>query len=328
MQGLDKEIAKRYGIDVKNIVPVKDAYILYTSKDRKMLRKSFSFSERILFVHGAKEHLYNNNFNNIDRYVCTLDGEPYFSFEGYNFVITDMPEGRECDFNNREDIIRSSGMLAELHKASKGYIPVSGASVQDELGKLPIYFNKRLTELRKLRKTAKRGRSAFDHLFLEYFDYYYKMGEDVINRISGSCYNRLVDEARAKRSFCHHDYTHSNIVFNNAGVLIINFEYCCYELKIYDIANFLRRKMRKCCWCINEARVIIDEYRSVESINDDEFYIMKLLLQFPQKFWRVANRFYNSKRSWSERSFVARLQEVIDEIRWHERFMERFDTLM
>jgi len=86
--------------------------------------------------------------------------------------------------------------------------------------------------------------------------------------------------------------------------------------------------MRKCNWDINEARVIIDSYRSVENISSDEFLIMKYILQFPQKFWRVANKYYNSKRSWSEKSFVVRLQEVIDEVRHHNAFMDRYDSLL
>lgn len=59
----------------------------------------------------------------------------------------------------------------------------------------------------------------------------------------------------------------------------------------------------------------------------DEFLVMKYILQFPQKFWRVANRFYNSRRSWSEKSFVSRLQEVVDEIEYHKQFIERYEDI-
>ena len=40
--------------------------------------------------------------------------------------------------------------------------------------------------------------------------------------------------------------------------------------------------MRKCNWNIDEAKVILHEYCSVEPIDDDEFLILKLMLQFPQ----------------------------------------------
>ncbi len=80
--------------------------------------------------------------------------------------------------------------------------------------------------------------------------------------------------------------------------------------------------MRKCEWDISKTELIIDSYNSVEPLSADEMAVMKIILKFPQKFWRVVNRYYNSRRSWSERSFVARLQEVIEEIGPHREFIK------
>lgn len=152
MQGLEKTIYERYGLNIKYIKPFKDAYILGTQQGKKILKKSFFFPERIFFVHGAKEHLIKNDFVNIDKYCSTIEGEPYFHYEGNNYTISDAVEGRECDFNSRNDIKCASRMLAYLHKASKGYVPDERSRSRDELGKLPVYFNKRLTEIRRLKK--------------------------------------------------------------------------------------------------------------------------------------------------------------------------------
>jgi CotS family spore coat protein len=328
MQGLEKTIYERYGLNIKHIKPFKDTYILSTQQGKKILKKSFFFPERIFFVHGAKEHLIKNNFVNIDKYCSTIDGEPYFHYEGNNYTISDAVEGRECDFNSRNDIKCASRMLAHLHKASKGYAPDERSRPCDELGKLPMYFNKRLTEIRRLKKIAKKGKSSFDHLFLKYVDYFYQVGENVLKQILESGYSRVVEKTKESGMFCHHDFNYNNIIFSSDNISIINFDYCCFDLKVYDITNFLRRKMRKCRWNINEAGIILEEYRLVENIDKDEFIIMKLMLQFPQKFWRVANRFYNSKRSWAEKHFIKKLEEVVEEIKYHERFMELIDSLM
>lgn len=53
-------------------------------------------------------------------------------------------------------------------------------------------------------------------------------------------------------------------------------------MKVYDLANFIRRKMRKCDWEIDKAKMIIDGYCSVEHISNEEFIVMKLILQFPE----------------------------------------------
>ncbi|MCX7922755.1 MAG: CotS family spore coat protein [Clostridia bacterium] len=327
MQDIDKEISANYGFEVKSIVPYKDTYILNTSKGKKILKKSPLTSERILFIHGAKEHLYKNNFRNIDRYVCTLDGEPYIRVDGGTYTINEAVDGRECNFDNKQDIIHASRLLASFHKATKGYVAPDSCVARDELGKLPVYFSKRLDEVKKLKKVAKKGKSKFDYLFLEYVDYFYSLGENALELISGAEYAKVVDASRNMGIFCHHDFTHHNIICNENRISLINFDYCCFELKVYDIANFLRRKMRKCNWDINEAQVIMNEYRSVEDISEDEFFVLRLILQFPQKFWRVINKYYNSKRSWSEKSYIAKLQEVIDEVKYHDRFMSKYEQL-
>jgi spore coat protein I len=86
--------------------------------------------------------------------------------------------------------------------------------------------------------------------------------------------------------------------------------------------------MRKCDWDIGKAGMIISAYSSVEPLDSDETAVLKLMLMFPQKFWRVINRYYNSRRSWSERSYLTRLQEVISEVEPHKKFMEDFDKIM
>ncbi len=328
MQGIDREIAANYGLDVKGITPYKDAYMLNTDKGRKILKKLLFSPERIIFVHGAKEHLISRGFTNVDRYLETLKGEPCFLFENSSYVLFDLIEGRESNFDNDMEAQKAAATLAMLHSASRGYKPEKNAKIQDDLGKLPVYFSKRLDDIRKLRKFAKRGKSRFDHLFLEYVDYFVGLGENAVFELKNSNYAKLVNDAREQGIFCHHDYTHHNLIATEDRLTVINFDYCCFELKIYDLANLIRRKMRKCNWDIDKAKLLIDGYCAVENLSSDEFAVMKLILQFPQKFWRVVNRYYNSRRSWSERSYVAKLQEVIDEVEGHGNFMEKYENLV
>ena len=327
MRDLQKEISQEYDFTVKNIIPFKDFFIIDSSTGKRVLRKLNYSQERILFIHGAKEHLFKNNFCNIDRFLCNKDGLPYIDINGIYYVITDFIQGRECDFDKRDDVIKASIALAQMHSCSRGYIPPEKSLVKDDLGKLPTQFLKRLEEIKRVKKLAQKERGNLDYLILQYIDYFYDLGEDAINLIKKSKYDELVEKTREEKLFCHHDYTHSNIIISENKTSVINFSLCSFELKIYDIANLLRRKMRKCYWDINEAKVIIDAYRTVEPISEDEFFVMKIMLQFPQKFWRVVNRYYNSRRCWRDRTFERKFQEVIDEIKYHKKFIEKYDYL-
>lgn len=327
MSDLQKEISQEYDFSVKSIVPYKDFFIIDSSKGKKVLRKLNFSQERILFIHGAKEHLFKNNFCNIDRFICNKKGLPYVNINGSNYAITELIKGRECDFEKREDVIKASIALAQMHNCSRGYDPPKESLIKDDLGKLPSQFSKRLEEIKRAKKIAQKEKGNLDYLILQYIDYFYNLGEEAINLINKSKYNELVEKARKERLFCHHDYTHSNIIIDDNETSIINFNLCCFELKVYDLANLLRRKMRKCNWDIKEAKVIIDAYRTVETISEEEFFVMKIMLQFPQKFWRVVNKYYNSRRCWRDRNFERKFKEVIDEIKYHKKFIDTYDYL-
>jgi len=327
MQEIEKFIKETYDIDLKNIALRKDVYIIDSSDGKKVLKKTGLPLERLNFIHCAKEHLYNNGFTNIDRNMCTNEGKPYMIFNDEVYVMSEFIEGKECNFNERKDVIESARALAFLHKCSKGFKPVDEWSRYDYLGRLPAYYRKRLDEIKKLKKIARRGRNKFDYMFLNCVDAFYNTGEDVISKLYQSKYENIVNRYRKEGILCHHDYAHHNIIFSSEGVNIINFDYCCFDLKVYDVANLIKRKMRKCNWNFEEAGIILNEYRSIEPIDDDEFFILKLMLQFPQKFWRVVNKYYNSKRSWAEMNYTYRLQEVLDEVEESSKLIDKFDNL-
>lgn len=327
MQGLDREAGEKFGLEVKSLVPYKDTYMLVTSQGRKLVRKMPFSTERLLFVHGAKEHLVKNGFSGVDRYLCTLSGEPYFIFENSCYTLIDFIDGHESSFDNDSDVCEAAAILAKLHQASRGYKATEGSKVQDDLGKLPGFFNKRLEDIKKMKKQAKKGKGRFDQLFLEHVNHFCEIGESAAADLAVSSYENLAEKARAEGLFCHHDYTHHNIMTDGTKTTVINFDYCCFELKMYDIANFIRRKMRKCEWDITKTEMIVNTYSGIEPLSKEEMAVMRIILQFPQKFWRVINRYYNSRRSWSERSYVIKLQEVIDEIGPHKEFIRRYSQL-
>ena len=72
MLGMEREIAVNYGLEVRNLFPYKDILVIVTPYGRKVLKRMPFSPERLIFVHGAKEHLVGNGFENVDRYICTL----------------------------------------------------------------------------------------------------------------------------------------------------------------------------------------------------------------------------------------------------------------
>ncbi|NLV61805.1 MAG: CotS family spore coat protein [Clostridiaceae bacterium] len=320
-------IETSYGIHILGIKPYRAGYILETSGGRKYIKACQYQKERVEFIHQAKLHLINNNFLRIDPYCITQNNQPYIETDGNVYTMVSLIEGRECEFDDDRDVAMAAEALALMHKAGRGFLPKDSRFVPRSLGKLPHSFKKRLEEIRKLKRKAEKERNGFDYLFIEHFDDFYRIGYDSLEILYGSKYNKLVESTLKEGMICHHDYSYQNIIIKGDKTSIINFDYCNLELKIYDIVNMLRRRMRKCNWDIKKAKAILDIYRMIEPLEPDEMKVMKSMLQFPQKFWRIINRYYNSKRCWAQKNFTIMLEEVINEKDAHIAFMNEFDKL-
>ncbi|NMA66883.1 MAG: CotS family spore coat protein [Clostridiaceae bacterium] len=320
-------IEATYGIRIYSIKPNRAGYILDTDKGKKYLRSCQCSESRINFVQNAKEHLMANGFKTLDTYLLTLGGKPYVDIDGRLYIITTYIDGRECEFSDDNDTIRASVALSLMHKASKGFKPKSGVSVPSDLGKLPDNLNRRYYEIIRMRRKAERERNAFDYIYLDCVGKFIDMAEESLSLLGGLEYPRLVKKTLMEGIICHHDYSYQNILMKGNTTYITGFETCMEELRIYDLVNLIRRKMRKCDWNPQKAAMIINAYSRVEPISRDETVVMKAMLLFPQKFWRVANRYYNSRRSWAQRNFTTMLEGVVEEYNHHIKFMKQYDGL-
>ena len=94
---------------------------------------------------------------------------------------------------------------------------------------------------------------------------------------------------------------------------IVNFDKASIDLPIFDILNLIKRHMKKNVWSATATKEILSEYSKERSIPCEELEIMKIVLSFPQKLWRIVNKYYNSRRAWCEKSCLLKLKEINEE---------------
>ena len=328
MQEILNVFEKEFDLRANSIRPYRAGFVVGTNKGGKYLKRCNTSEKRIEFVNAAKEYLFDKKFCNIDRFILTREHKPFFYYEDYLYTLNDYIEGRECEFDNEEDVILATKTLAKMHQAAKGFKYNTDGLTNHGIGLMTECFQKRLNEIKKLKKYAEREKKKFDYIFIENYDYFYKLGEKSLENLYMSKYNKIVEKTIEQGMLCHEDYSYQNIVFRNEEIFVTNFESCNIEIKVYDIVNLLRRKLRKCNWDLKEAKLILDTYRDIEPLSIDELYLMKIMLQFPQKLWRVVNRYYNSKRSWMQKSYIQRLLEVIEEKETHYKFIKDYDSIL
>jgi spore coat protein I len=200
-----------------------------------------------------------------------------------------------------------------------------------DLGKTPETFHKRLGELRRFRKVAKKRRDPFDYEYAAIADYYCDIAAEICRKLDESDYINIAERYKEEGCLCHREYTSHNILMKkNSGEnipepsAVLGFDSVCIEMPVYDLANFIRRRMRKCGWNAEDAENIVTNYNKVRNISREERRILCLLLQFPQKLWRIVNKYYNSRRTWCEKNCLAKLQEIKEEKEPLEEFSRLF----
>lgn len=326
MQEISEYIQMQYEFKIKDMHPYKGGYVLDTNSEKKFLKKINISPQRILFTHMVKEHIYKNGITNIDRYIISKENNPYVNYDGYNYIMHDFIEGRECNFENYSEIKTVVSELAKFHTKVLFLDTSNHCYKKDNIGKMTENLYKRSNDLIKMKKKASIGKDKFDYTFFRNIDYFINAGKIALKYLEVDKYNKICETSSLRGEICHNDYTHSNLIFNKGQLYIKGFESCACDLQIYDLVNLIRRKMRKCNWNFKEAIHIINTYSNIKTISKDEFRLMYVMMRFPQKLWRVANRYYNSNKVWAEKVLYSKIIEVILEKDKHEEFMKNFEN--
>lgn len=321
------EIERQFGIEIETLKANKGVYYLKTNKGERCLKKINYGPQKLLFVYGAKDHLIKNGFDKVDKYFLNIEGEPYALVNEDLYTLSIWLKGRECDFHKIPEVKLAAETLAKLHEASKGYDPPENSKLKSDLGRWLNLMQKRVKSLDKMRDMVRKksNKSDFDLIYIKSMEFYKEMGKEAFNTLQNSNYLGLCEIAENDKSFCHHDFTYHNIIIDeNNDVNVIDFDYCKREIRAFDISNFMIKVLKRVEWNFEYAKAIIDAYDSVSPIKEDEYKVLLAYLQFPQRYWRLANRYYYNEVNWGQNTFAKRLQGIIDEQENYLEFLEKF----
>lgn len=322
-----EEIASAYGCKVKFYKPLRAVYMVETDKGKMIIKEAARDPDKILFIHGLKEHLYDGGFETIDRYLLTRYGLPFVIIDDRVFVMERYISGRECSFANPFDRENAARALAELHKAGIGYTPATGAAKRSNLGRWEKDTLKKIEYLVSTEKMVKEKskKDSFDKLFLEDVKFAVHMGWRSFDTLNGSDYDTICRNAERNKVVCHHDYTYHNILLTENGkVNVIDFDYSCHELPVYDLAGFIMRIMKRFSYDVDMALRLIEVYNHSFPVTRDDMVLMLSIFEFPQRFWRLCDRYYEEKTDWSHKIFRNKYNDVIMGKKFIVDFTESF----
>ena len=323
------EIERQFSIKIESIKPNKGVYYVKSNKGDKCLKRINYGAQKLLFVYGAKEHLINNGFSNVDKFNLNFEGEPYAIVNEDLYTLSEWVEGEECDFHNIDEVKKAANTLARLHNASKGYDPPENSKLKSDLGRWPHLMEKRIRALDKMRDMIRKrsNKTGFDLAYIKSVDFYKDLGKKALATLNNSEYLNICELTENEKSFCHHDFTYHNIILNEEDVCVIDFDYCKREVRAYDISNFMTKVLKRVDWDFEFAKGIIESYNDIYPIEDNEYKVIFAYLVFPQRYWRLANRYYYNEVNWAQGTFLTKLENIIGEKEKFLSFIEEFNKI-
>lgn len=321
------EIERQFDIKIENLKPNRGVYLLKTNKGPKCMKKVDYGTQKLLFVYGAKEHLINNGFDRVDKYCLNIEGNPYAMVNEDIYTLSEWIEGRECDFKNVEELALAARSLAQMHIASEGYEPPENSKLKTDLERWPKLMEKRIKSFEKMRNMCRKksNKTEFDLNYLKSYNFFKEIGISALEELEQSQYMNLCKETEEKKGFCHHDYTCHNIMIDTKEKYnIIDFDYCKREIRAYDISAFMIKVLKRVDWDIEYAELILKAYSEISPLRDEELKVIYAFLIFPQRFWRLCNRYYYNEVNWPVNTYSNKILQLINEQDKYMEFVNEF----
>ena len=311
------DMLAQYDLKVYKAGRVKGAWMLETDRGLKCLCTCNYSEGKIKALQRVKEFAGAQGFWETDLYVPTR--EQGFLVQGpYNeqFVMKNWFYGEECNALDWKHVIRAVEILAKLHTCLEGF-PLTEEEKEFCLQpKLPEVLEKRNKELRRVRTyiRSKKQKTYFEQSFLAQFDNQFAEAEQTLQLLDGTEYETYYNRRTGTGSMLHGNFTHHSVLLlNEDTAAVTGFDKAVAGIQIQDFYLLFRKIMEKWDWDVSLGDSMLSAYSRVRRIPQEEFVLLKLMLLYPEKFWKVANQYYNNRKSWIPERNMQKLLQTMEQ---------------
>ncbi len=324
------DLLAQYDLVVYRAGRVKGAWMLETDRGLKSLG-SCNYSEgKVRFEQKIKQYAKSNGFSPIDLFVPNR--EQNFLVQGpYSemFVMRDWFYGEECNVKNSEHVLQMVETLARLHICMTGLELSAEEKEFCRQPKLTELFEKRNKELRRVRTyiRAKKQKSIFEQKFLSQFEPQLAQAEKATGLLNETSYERYYNDRVEAGSMLHGSFTHHSVVLLSGGdMAVTGFDKSVTGIQIHDFYLLFRKMMEKWEWDISMGESMLEAYNRIRLIPEEEWKLLYTLLSYPEKFWKVANQYYNNRKSWIPEKNMQKLLQTMEQAEKKEESIKALFT--
>ena len=245
--------------------------------------------------------------------------------DGTGYVLKTWRAARECNIYDKEECREAVRLLARLHESMV---------LPEDTPNLPAIFmaekeyDKHNRELKRVRKflQQKGQKTEFEINLLHHFDFFLDQALAVTEKwkeyCEGSEGNHEVDREQNMVAFCHGDYQYHNILKDDNGWFLVNFEKCLRDNPIRDLYLLLRKLLEKGNWSVALGSELLEVYGKERQISAHSWIDLYYRFAYPEKFWKIVNFYYNSGKAWIPGRNQEKLERVIAQEKDKQKFLD------
>lgn len=287
---LSLEFFQSANIEVLDIIPSKNKFIVKTLKGDKLLKK-IDYKQQKL---QEKIKLFDELFN----------------WKGSVYGIINVQDKRECDYRNQEDILMVVKALANFHGV--GYKFYHNYKEFRSINLL-IKLKSIKTEIQFLEKmvTDLTEKKAFDKVFLENSGHYLNKMDLVIKGIEKYEYCSLLNSCD-EDTICVGEFSQHDIFLDDKESCFTNFNNSSINLKVKDLCDFIGKVEKVYDNNLEITKVVLKEYENIAKLKDEEIELTMRLIEFPFEFYELIKNYYIARKNWEEENFINRLNKIVE----------------
>lgn len=327
MEDRYEEVLKQYDLKIYHSYRTRGAFILETNHGVKLCKNFDGSKNRVEIENRIMKHLRECGYFNVDMYLYNIENEIVTLDSRKNqYIVKDWYIGEECNLKEMKDTMRATRNLGILHTH------MQAMEMEEEEKRYNIYcdlaelFEKHNRELKRVRRYIrdKKIKNEFEVYFLNSYDAFQDQGYEALELLKNLDYQKILGEIIEKGHLCHGNYTYHNIIFLKDGDATTNFEKTAFGIQIFDLYHFLRKVMEKNEWKINYGMAILEEYNKILPLSREYMEVLYILLLYPEKFWKITNYYYNSKKTWVPQKNIQKLIHVGEQTPLKSEFLNQF----
>lgn len=318
------QVLEQYEMEVKKITKGRGSLLVDTDKGYFRLSEYKGTASRLIYEEELLDYISENGFPAVNSIIKNKEGDLFsVDYTGIKYILTRHFSGNECDVRNKNDMNQAVKTLAQLHNImshveikNTEYIPVLSGNLEE--------IRKHNIELRRIRAyiRGKTGKTEFEYDVLAHFDQFYELALESEKELRESGYSEENKKAVANNAICHGNYNYHNIIRQETGMAVINFEHSGRGMLVRDLYFFLRKVMEKHDWNQGYGLELIENYDKIRNLSCEERKILKILLNYPEKFWKVLNHYYNGNKSYLPDQMKEKMQRVYMQQKNKSKFVD------